>query len=360
MKRGLVVLDPAEVSESEWLGRTAGLRERLAREGVDVALVYGDVFASDDIAYLTNLCIYWNEGMLAVPAAGAAVGTEVPVFLTKLSPRVHPWMKRVSTVERIESGRSFGALVAKLLGASPAGTLGLIDAPLWPASVAEEVRAALPGWEVRELPGLVREQRAVVSRAELALLREGARVVARGAEQATAGGLDLYGRTATVERVVRGAGFLDVQVNTAQAPDDVTCVQVSGQFRTGWLHASRLAGSAAWTAPLGEALDAAVAAVAAGVTGDALSAAASDALARLPEGADAQVRWVNQGDLASGGEYCGHRGDEPLVPGSVVAVTVDVLFAAGGYAALADTVLVTPDGGERLTRTTGAREEAAK
>jgi Xaa-Pro aminopeptidase len=359
VKRGLVVLDPAEVPASEWQARTDTLQTRLAAEGVDFALVYGDVFASDDIAYLTNLCIYWNEGMLAVPASGENV------FLTKLSPRVHPWMRRISTVERIESGKSFGALVTKLLEEHPKVTVGLVDAPRWPAAVIDEVRAALPGRRVRELPSLVRDQRAVASGHELALLRRGAEVVGRAAEQATAdgSGLDPYGRTAVVERIVRGAGFLDVQVNTCEAPDGVACLQVTGQFRTGWLHASRLAETTgkAWPGALRDALDAAVRGARAGATLETLGAAASPALAGLPEGADARVSWVNQADLASAGEYRGRAADEPLVSGAVVAVTVDVLFEAGGYAALADTVLVTPAGSDNLTRTVAdAPQEAAK
>lgn len=354
MKRGLVVLDPAEVPESEWRGRVEALQQALTAGGIDIALVYGDVYASDDIAYLTNLCVYWNEGVLAVPAAAD------PVFLTKLSPRVQPWMKRVSTVTRIESGKNFGALAAKLLGELPAGTVGLVDAALWPASVVEEVRAALPGWQVRELDGLVRERRVVASVRELALLREGAEVVAGAAEAAVRGELSTFERVSVVERLVRGAGFLDVQVNTTATSDGVECVQVTGQFRTGWLHASRLTaapdGAPAWAAALREALGAAVAAATAGADGDALSAAARTALSGLPEGTNAQVSWVNQADLSSGGEYRSRA--ETLKEGSVVAITVDVLFADGGYAAVADTVLVTSGAPATLTTTgtTGTTE----
>lgn len=341
MKRGLVVLDPAEMPAAEWQERVTALQGSLAAEQVDVALIYGDVYASDDIAYLTNLCIYWNEGMLAVPATGD------PVFLTKLSPRVHPWMKRISTVSRIESGKNFGALAAKLLGAQPAGTVGLVDAALWPASVVEEVRAALPGWQVRELGGLVRERRAVASEHELALLRTGGEVVGRAADEAVRDGLSGFDRVSVVERVVRGAGFLDVQVNRSSTSDGVDSVRVTGQFRTGWLHATRLTGSAAWTLALDDALAAAVSAAKAGASVEALAAAASPALEGLPEGANAQVSWVNQSDLSSGGEY--RARPQSLAAGNVGAVTVDVLFADGGYAAVADTVLITSGAAQSLT-----------
>jgi hypothetical protein len=312
MKRGLVLLDPVEVPERAWQDRIGALQERLSAQHVDIALVYGDVFASDDIAYLTNLCIYWNEGVLAVPATGD------PVFLTKLSPRVHPWMRRVSTVSRVVSGKSFGALAATVLGPMQPGTVGLVDARLWPAAAIEEIRCAVPEWEIRELGGLVREQREVASAPELALLGRGAEVVREAADEATRPGLGLHERISTVERIVRGAGFLDVQVNTSASADGVGCVQVTGQFRTGWLHASRLAGAPedSWPTALREALDAAVAAATGGASVDALKAAAAPALSLLPDGADAHVSWVNQADLASGGEYRSHPGTRPwsLVP----------------------------------------------
>ncbi|KIF74854.1 hypothetical protein QR77_14535 [Streptomyces sp. 150FB] len=63
------------------------------------------------------------------------------------------------------------------------------------------------------------------------------------------------------------------------------------------------------------------------------------------------MSWVNQADLSSGGEYRSRA--EHLKEGSVVAITVDVLFADGGYAAVADTVLITAGAPATLTTTTG-------
>ena len=181
MKRGLVLFDPAEIPVDEWRGRVAAVQRELAASGTDVALIYGDVSRSDDIAYLTNLCVYWNEGILAVPAHGA------PVFLTKLSPRVHPWMRLISTVTEIRSGRSFAELVAAFLSPGDGGTVGLIEADLWPAAVAAQIRQALAGWEVRPLDGLVRAQRQTPSPAEVALLGRAAASLADTAADAAAG-----------------------------------------------------------------------------------------------------------------------------------------------------------------------------
>jgi hypothetical protein len=344
VKRGLVVLDPAEVAANEWRARVDTLQGSLAAQGIDVVLVYGDVSRSDDIAYLTNLCVYWNEGVLAVPADGE------PAFLTKLSPRVYPWLRRVSTVTDIRSGRNFADLVAAYLDGRGTGTIGLVDAPLWPSSVVGQVRAAVPGWDVRPLGGLVRDQRAVPSEAELALLRRGGQVLAAAADAATEAGLTVPARVAAVERVLRGAGFLDVFVHPTTTTDGAVSLRITGQYRTCWLQVSRLADARGdWPAALREALAGAVGATIAGATGWHLATAADAALSTLPDGATATVTWVNQADLATGGDYRPKAPDVPLPDGSVVVVAVDVLFADGGYAALADTVLVGPAAVQSLT-----------
>jgi Xaa-Pro aminopeptidase len=346
VKRGLVVLDPDEVSPQERADRLARLQERMAVEGVTIALVYGDVHRSDDIGYLTNLCIYWNEGIVAVPAVGE------PAFLMKLSPRVHPWMRTSSTVTDLRSGKSFRDLVAAFVDARPdggPGVIGLVDAALWPAAAAAEVRAAAPGWEIRPLDGVVRDQRLAPSAAELALLREGGRLLSAALDAAAEPGLLDGDRVAAVERGLRGGGYTDVQAELVHGPDGVAAIDVVGQFRFGWLRAARLVGTAAWTAAVEAAQRAAVAAVASGMTSAVAAAAAERDLGGLPEGAVAHVTCVHQADLATGGDHA--SGAEELRPGAVVAVGVEVLFADGGRVVVADTVHVTADATISLVQT---------
>jgi hypothetical protein len=340
MKRGLVLLDPAEIPDREWHDRVAALQRELAASGTDVALIYGDVSRSDDIAYLTNLCVYWNEGILAVPAQGA------PVFLTKLSARVHPWMRLVSTVTEIRSGRSFGELAGKFLGPGDGGTVGLIDAGLWPASVAEEIREALPGWQVRPLGGLVRARRQVPSESELSLLRHGAGLLARVADEVTADGLTAAERIALAERELRRHGFLDVMADVTQTADGVATVRITGQYRYLWLRVSRLAdvGRTAWPGELRRAIAAATAAAYPGSTAADLEKAIRPLLPSLPPGATSAVGWVHQADMATNGEYASYPADLPMVSGSVVVISAEVRFADGRYATAAETVLVSEAG----------------
>jgi hypothetical protein len=346
VKRGLVVLDPAEVPAQEWVDRVAALQRRCAEEGVAVALVYGDVHRSDDIGHLTNLCIYWNEGIVAVPADGE------PVFLTKLSPRVHTWMRRTSTLTDLRSGKNFGALVGTLLGDAAPGAVGLVDGALWPRAVVEEITAAAPGREVRPLGGLVREQRVVPSAADLALLRVAAGHLQDALGVATDPGLPDGERIARLEQALRGAGFADVLAGIGHGPDGVSSVEVTGQYRHGWVHAARLLGAGApgWTAAVAAALRAARGAVAAGVPASVPVEAGRRALTGLPAGATAHVTCVNRADLSTHGDYAAPDAELPL--GAAAVVGVEVLFDGGGRVAVADTVLVGAAGAEPLTAAT--------
>jgi hypothetical protein len=345
MKRGLVLLDPAEIPEDEWHDRVAAVQRKLAADGTDVALIYGDVSRCDDIAYLTNLCVYWNEGILAVPAHGD------PVFLTKLSPRVHPWMRSISTVAEIRSGRSFAELVGKFLGPGEGGVIGLVEAGLWPAAVAAEIRQTLLNWKVRPLGDLVRTLRLFPSAAELALLTRAAGSLADTAARAAAPGLTASQRIAVAERDLRGDGFLDVLADAARTADGVTSVRITGQYRYLWLHTSRLAdtGTSAWAEPLRRAIAAAVVAAVPGATASDLSQAAHSALGRPPRDATVDVRWVQHADLASNGEYADYPEDLPIPAGSVVIVGIDVRFADGTHATVAETALAAADGPVCLT-----------
>ncbi|GAA1318553.1 aminopeptidase P family N-terminal domain-containing protein [Pseudonocardia xinjiangensis] len=347
MKRGLVVLDSAEVPEQERPGRVARLQQRLTDEGVTLGLVYADVHRSDDLGYLTNLCIYWNEGILAVPAEGE------PAFLMKLSPRVHGWMRRSSTLTDLRSGKGFTALVQGLVENREQGVIGLVDAALWPATAVEEVRAAAPGWEVRPLGGLVREQRLVPSTAELDLLGRAAAALRTALDAGTAPDLPDGERIAILEQALRGAGYTDLMVEVVHGPDGVSAVEVTGQYRFGWLRVARLvaphAGVAlpSWAAAVQNALAAARGAVAPGVRAAAPAAAAENAFTTgLPSGAVLHATVVHQADLSTGGDYASP--DEELAPGAVVVVGVEVLFPDGGRVAVADTVRVGVTGAEDL------------
>lgn len=341
MKRGLVVRDPEEIADAEWTARVGALQSELAGAGVDVALIYNDVSRGDDIGYLTNLCIYWNEGVLAVPASGE------PVLLTKLSKRVHTWMRKTSTLTDLRSGKAFGGLVAGYLEDRTEGALGIVDADLWPASLVEEIADAVPGWRIVPLGPLVRDRRALPSEAELRLMGDGAGVLRSALEQATAGGLTLHERLASIDRVARHGGFADVLVRGSEALGHGT-IDVAGEYRHNWLMAGRTFGGEPWLPALAEAQRAVLDALRPGAAWADVEAAAAPALSAIPEGAITSLRWISQADFATAGELRPTSSAGPA-DGEVVAVVIEVIDPAGVRSVLTDTVHVTGSGVAPLT-----------
>jgi Xaa-Pro aminopeptidase len=341
MKRGLVVLDHEEVRADEWASRIRKLQEQVRAAGVDIALIYNDVSRGDDIGYLTNLVIYWNEGVLAVPAEGDAA------LLTKLSKRVHSWMQKTSNLTDLRSGRTFGDLVSAYVADRPAGTIGFVDAQLWPASIIKEINAAVPEWKTVNLGPLVRDSRALPSPAELELLRTGARVLRDALAAATANGLEARERVAALELTARRGGFADVLFRTADEAGHVT-VEAAGEYRHGWLLIGRTFGAEAWLPTLVEAHHAALRAVRAGVDWADVETAASGILAALPAGAVPTLRWISQADFATGGELQPPPTAGPS-DGEVIGVVLEVIDPDGRRSVLGDTVLVTAEGTEPLT-----------
>jgi Xaa-Pro aminopeptidase len=354
VKRGLVVRDRSEIADVEWDGRIDAVQSVMADQGLDFVLVYGDVFRSDDIGFLTNLCIYWNEGVVAVPAQGS------PLCLTKLSQRVHSWMRQTSTMTDLRSGKTFGDLVTGLVADRSVGTLGLVDADLWPASIVDEIRQAIPGWDLRMLGSLVRDQRAVPSPAEIDLLRTGAAILSDAVDTASATGLSTTERIASLEREIRGGGFTDVAIQTDLTEDGLLSLQVSGEYRHGWPHASRLVATDGQKPLLGvlrAALAAAIRSVRPGVAWDRLTAAADSELVGLPDDAVWELRCVNQADMSTNGELLPaehHRRTPGL--GEVVVLSLEVLHSRNARSVVAETILITADGAELLTTTNGVKK----
>jgi hypothetical protein len=191
-------------------------------------------------------------------------------------------------------------------------------------------------------------------------LRRGGGLLARATDAAAAGGLSASARIAAAERGLRDAGFLDVFARAQDAPGGVTWLEVTGQYRNLWLHASRLAdgpgGTAvAWPGALRRALATVTAAARAGTTAERLAEAAGGDIAGLPLGAAAGVRWVHQADMAMNGEYASYPADLPIPADAVVVLTVEAVFPDGRHAAVADTVAMGADGAEFLTSQEAAR-----
>jgi hypothetical protein len=343
MKRGLVALDPQSPPPAERAARVDAVRDAARAAGVDVAFIYGDVARSDDIAWLTNLCIYWNEGVLAVPVDGE------PAFLTKLSKRVQPWMRATSTLQDLRSGRDLAALVGDVGAGAP--RVGIVDRDLWPAALVGDVEAALGGVGLIDLPDAVRQVRRTPSESDVTEIRAIGRTLAAALDAAA--GRAPHDAVADVERALRRAGATDVQPASGRAADGSASLDVVVQRRTLWLRAARASGG-----PLADALNAGLAAAAARLTaGVRPSELAAVARPALSAGTSSRLTVTSHADLAVGDlrPLCGDgSGDEAVLAGEVVVLALEAWDDDGAVAAAADSYLVGASGLEPLTDTTTA------
>lgn len=335
MKRGLVVLD-APVTADELHSRVAALQRELRARGVKAALLYGDVYRSGDITYLCNLCIYWNEGLLLVPAEGD------PALLTKLSARVQPWMRATSTLGQIRSGPDLAGLLAeRMRDEAPEamgeaemtwwGPLGLVEMTWWPAPLVDRVAELLPGLELRDLGPVVRQARLRPSPAELEMLRAGGSITGKAMAAAAAPGLSPGERVAAAELAARGAGVEDAVIHCDPLPGGGSALQVTTEYRGYWTEAAVATDAAATD---GEKYAAVQGALRAGVTP-----------AELRRLGGQGVEVVHHVDIETGGDYPPSDGEAALPAGSVVAVRLG---------SRSDTYLLQDGGAECLTEASNA------
>jgi Xaa-Pro aminopeptidase len=141
----------------EHLSRVSRFQASLAERGLAGALLLNAV----DVLYLAGTR---QNGALLVPAAGA------PVLLVRKS------LARARAESAIEDTRPFPPS-RDLAAALPAsGRIGVaLDAI--PAATVEWWRRQLPGAELVDAGGILREQRSVKSEGEIETMREGARLI---------------------------------------------------------------------------------------------------------------------------------------------------------------------------------------
>lgn len=343
MKRGLVMLDTNEIPPGALERRVAALQEVLRDEGIAVALVYGDVYHSGDITYLSNICIYWNEAILAIPVTGE------PALLMKLSRRVHPWMRATSSLDDLRSGPDLARLVADFLAQCPVGDAGIVEQSWWPAPLLEGIATA-GGRKLRDLGAVVRTARQAPSVPELALLRDGASLTARAVSATFDAGLTSHERAGLAEFAARRGGVEDVNVYCHPATKYADTVEVVGEYRGYWTAAARilLRGSPGWAPGLTAAWDEAARTLRAGVTIADVRSALKPHLAPLALTWTADL--VQHTDLETAGGYRLRRESQaPVRTGAVAAVRIELDLPDGAQAVVADTYQVGADGAERLT-----------
>lgn len=346
MKRGLVVLDPQEIPAEELAGRVKKLQSKLQQQGIAAALIYGDVYRSGDITYLTNNCIYWNEGVLMVPASGE------PALLTKLSSRVHTWMRAISNLKDLQSGPDIAGMVKKFLGDATPGTVGLAEMDWWPAGVVDDLRAKLTGWQLQDLGQIVQLEREQPSASELKLLQGSSEISAKAVAVGLDHSLSNFDRAGKAELAARMAGVEDVLVLCHPAGPEADTTEVLAEFRGYWTVAARIVvkkNLPAWAPMVGEGYKAAAQALKSGVTIGQLRETAAKQIT------DSTLVWrldvIHHTDLETRGDYR-LPGEETnsIQTGSVVGLRLEVTFADGTQGVIADTFAIADNAATCLTK----------
>jgi len=319
MKRGLVKAALDIYPMAEWSRRLDEVQQAMDSRGLDWALVYGDVSASDDISYLTNICVYWNEGVLAVPRTGK------PEFVTKLSARVLTWMKRVSVVDSFHSTPQLGKRLADVVGTD--SRVAIVDAGRWPASLLEDTTASV-GRELERVDQLISSLRATPAEDEAARLRSLGAELGRAWEASDTPG--------EVELALRRAGCVDVLID-----DDAGNTDISAQFGHLWVRSARSTTSLAQLAK--DALALAAEGLRADVTGPQIAARLDEVPAFRHSGQDLRIH-VSLGPVVGGDLSVAQAAQA----GSASLLSIDVSDGTT-TARVADTYLIADDGAESLT-----------
>jgi len=350
LKRGLVILDSDETSLEAFGSRLDAVRAKVKAASSSVALIYGDVSRSGDINYLTNLCLYWNEAILAVPLQGK------PALITKLSKRVQPWMHKTSILDDIRSGPRLADNVGKFLDerfGTREGRVCVADMPWWPGGLIAQLRSALPAGELHDLAGAVRAERLVPSVDELQLLNDAARLLDESLAAAWKEGVDPHSRTAIAVRNIRRAGFQDASVNCGTLSDGSEYIDAIGQYRYVWVHQSQPRGGA-MARSVNDSLWVAAAAIRPGMTETTLRELVSS---RIGDGLKLTLSCIAHPDVETRGLYrFSDDSRRTLHAGEVIALTLS-LSGNSGVVSAAETMKVTKDGAEPLFKRAAGKQE---
>ncbi|HEY4212247.1 MAG TPA: hypothetical protein VGM84_12250 [Steroidobacteraceae bacterium] len=203
MKRGLISWDHGELPPADLDARLRVLHARMAEHDVPVAVVYTDVWRSNDVRYLSNFMPYWNRAFAVVPRG------EKPILLCSLSPRVYPWIRSVTTHETILPSPSLPVQLVKLCGERGWSSVGIVDLMGLPNDLYTQLRAQ--PLAIVDLPRST--LRSAATATEVAMHRRAAQLARAALKDGltrNSGSLTDFQLAGQLERRMRRAGAEDV------------------------------------------------------------------------------------------------------------------------------------------------------
>ncbi|MBI4277700.1 MAG: aminopeptidase P family protein [Armatimonadetes bacterium] len=177
----------------EYEGRLARLQASMAREKIGALIVYGGANDIGNLHYLAHFDNSWGHSLLVVPASGEPVLVTNGIFHAEpIHSNVHTtWVKDIRPALSTQSAAKptsvaeIAAGVVKEIGAA-SGTVGIVGERTIPHPLHAEIASFLPAARLVPATSLVARLRAVKTPREIALLREGSKVIDRAFEAAVA------------------------------------------------------------------------------------------------------------------------------------------------------------------------------
>jgi Xaa-Pro aminopeptidase len=212
LKRGCSTWDKQQMPQEEYQGRLEIVRQKMAQQGLDALVIYGDNYAYADLCYLTNYFPKVRGGIGVIPRSG-------PIsLLLNIGSRDVPFAKSLTWVDDVRASGQLGrdgADVLKEKGLAQA-KVGLVDSGKgMPLPQLEELKESLPQVQWQPSHSMLQPMRLQKSAKELAALREAGRVlneICDGAREFINPGRKEYEIIADIDRLARNKGVEDIRI----------------------------------------------------------------------------------------------------------------------------------------------------
>jgi|SRR5690242_1009489 len=211
MRRGLIAWSREEVPASVLDARIAKLQEKMRSAGLGVVLVYTSFARPSAVAWLTHFVPYWNEGLLAVPQAGA------PVLLAAFSKRMEDWIRSVSHVGEVRCLPDLGRAAVAFLGERATGIsrVGVLELDALPWRVAEPLLDSGYAQGLTDATALYTSIRQPADEGEIRLARRASDIAARALGAIPSGAARASEALSAIEASARLDGAEEVQPRLA-------------------------------------------------------------------------------------------------------------------------------------------------
>ena len=137
MKRGWITWDQNELPRAGFEARLDALRRHLAERELPAAVIYSDIWRSNQSRHFSNFMPYWNRALLVVPRGAP------PILLCGLSPRVYPWIRSVTILDEIRPSPNLARALLDLAGEKNWQRLGVLDPAGLPFDLYQQIRAGV-------------------------------------------------------------------------------------------------------------------------------------------------------------------------------------------------------------------------